>query len=160
MIKKINTTVLPNTYITVSGGLPVAGPACRPSKIHGPLHRIPTAKDSVTSRCKNEKKHKTVFDDLKGVSILERRKVAVVCSISLGVISLLGLVKGNVMKKSFSTGLSKARAYQKPGPVGFSLLSLLDNPPLTTVIQYQCYYFCKVFFQKCWMSLGSCRLCL
>ena len=52
--------------------------ACRLSKIHGPLDCIPTAKDSVTSRGKIEKKHKTVFGDSKGVSIHERRKVAVV----------------------------------------------------------------------------------
>ena len=29
-----------------------------------------------------------------------------------------------------------------------------------TVIQYQCYNFCVVLFQKCWMSPGSCTLCL
>ena len=52
--------------------------ACRVSKIHRPLDCIPTAKDSATSRGKDEKKRKTVFDDCKGVSIHEGRKVAVV----------------------------------------------------------------------------------
>ena len=48
------------------------------SKIHRSLYYIPTAKDGVTFRGKNKKKHKTVFGDFKGVSIHERRKVAVV----------------------------------------------------------------------------------
>ena len=32
--------------------------ACRLSKIRGPLHCIPTAKDSVKFRAMNKKKHK------------------------------------------------------------------------------------------------------
>ena len=52
--------------------------ACKLSKIYGPLDCIPTAKDSVKFRAMNKKKHKTVFGDFKGVSIHERRKVAVV----------------------------------------------------------------------------------
>ena len=49
--------------------------ACSLSKIDGPLNCISTAKDSVTSRDKNKKKHKTVFGDVKGVRIHERTKV-------------------------------------------------------------------------------------
>ena len=51
--------------------------AYRLSKIHGPLVCILTDKDRVTS-LNNEKKHIIVFGDFKGVSIHERRKVAVV----------------------------------------------------------------------------------
>ena len=85
--------------------------ACRLSKIHRPLDCVPTAKGSVTSRGKNEKKHVTVFGDFKGVSIHERRKVAAILFNLVGLTSLvLDLVKGKVMKKSFSTNLSKSRA--------------------------------------------------
>ena len=94
---------------TFSGGLPVAG-ACRLNKIHGPLDGIPTAEDSVKPHGMNKKKDKTVFEDFKGVSIHERRKVAVVLLNFVGSHFIIWFSKGKVMKKSFSTGLSKAQA--------------------------------------------------
>ena len=84
--------------------------ASRLSKIHGPLNCIPTAKDSVTFRGKNEKKHKTVFGDFKGVSIHERRKVAVILLNFVGSHFITWFSKGKSNEKTFSTGLSKARA--------------------------------------------------
>ena len=76
--------------------------ACRLSKIHGPLVVFPGLKpDSVKSRGMNKKKHKTVFGDFKGISIHERRKVAVV---------QLNFLGSHFITLSFSTGLSKARA--------------------------------------------------
>ena len=47
---------------------------CRLSKIHGPSDCIQTAKDSVTSRGKNEEKLKTVFGDFKGSVLMNEEK--------------------------------------------------------------------------------------
>ena len=84
--------------------------ASRLSKIHGPLDCIPTAKDSVTFRGRNKKKHKTVFGDFKGVSIHKRRKVAVVLLNFVGSHFITWFSKGKSNEKTFSTDLSKARA--------------------------------------------------
>ena len=59
-------------------GLPVAGPQCGQSKIHGPSDCILSAKNSVTSYAMNKKKHKTVLGDFKGVRVHEGREVSVV----------------------------------------------------------------------------------
>ena len=48
--------------------------ACRLSKIHRPSDCVQTAKDSVTSRGMNEKKHKTVFGDFKGSVFMNEEK--------------------------------------------------------------------------------------
>ena len=71
VIKAFRTSVRSAQWRITSCG------ACRLCKIHGPLDSIPTAKDSVKSRGIN-KKEKPMFRDFKGVSIHERRKVAVV----------------------------------------------------------------------------------
>ena len=84
--------------------------ACRLNKIHGPLDGIPTAEDCVKPHGMNKKKDKTAFEDFKGVSIHERRKVAVVLLNIVGSHFIIWFSKGKVMKASFSTGLSKARA--------------------------------------------------